>query len=128
MKLPSRTRGVILALAYLAVVFGLDYLGVERGLDAATVVLTVITFPSGVLTTVLFLFGAVSFGYDDFSSGPDTYAPSVHAVAGIVQVALFGAALRALRRCRNEDAGPGDGVVRPGPLPYPGSGPDRRAG
>ncbi|MER7181791.1 hypothetical protein ABT404_20295 [Streptomyces hyaluromycini] len=95
---PSRRTGVLLALAYLAAVFGLDYLSVERGLDAATVAVTVVTFPSGIVTTILFLLGAVVFGYDDYSPGPDTYAPSVHAVAGIGQVVLFWLVLRLLRK------------------------------
>ncbi|MFE4416211.1 hypothetical protein [Streptomyces sp. NPDC056821] len=98
MKFPtSRRTGVLIALAYLLVVFGLDYLSVERGIDAASVAVTVITFPAGILTTVAFLFLAAVFGYDDATSGPDTYTPSVHAIAGIVQVLLAWALLRALK-------------------------------
>ncbi|MDT9699627.1 hypothetical protein [Streptomyces sp. P17] len=89
-----------LALAYLVVVFGLDYLSVEQGMDAAAVVLSVITFPSGVVTTVLFLFAAVVFGFDDYSPGADGYAPSVQAIAGIVQVVLIWLVLRVLRKRR----------------------------
>ena len=100
MTLPSRRTAAVLALVYLAVVFGLDYLSVEHGLDAATAAVTVLTFPSGVLTTVLFLLGAVTLGLDDQSPGPDTYAPSVHAVAGIVQVALVWLVLRLLNSVR----------------------------
>ncbi|MFC9843930.1 hypothetical protein ACFWFF_32875 [Streptomyces sp. NPDC060223] len=100
MNLPSRRAGVMLALAYLVVVFGLDYLSVEQGVDAASVVLSVITFPSGVVTTVLFLFAAVIFGFDDYSPGADGYAPSVQAIAGIVQVALIWLVLRVLRKRR----------------------------
>ncbi|MFJ6392529.1 hypothetical protein ACIQJT_33580 [Streptomyces sp. NPDC091972] len=85
-----------LALAYLAVVFGLDWLSVEQGRDAAAIVLSVITFPSGVVTTVVFLLAAVVFGFDDHSPGPDTYAPSVHAIAGVVQVLLIWLVLRSL--------------------------------
>ncbi|MFD4598898.1 hypothetical protein ACFWPQ_12785 [Streptomyces sp. NPDC058464] len=105
--LPSRRTGALLALAYLVTVFGLDYLSVEHGLDAAAAAVTVITFPSGVVTTVLFLLGAVVFGYDDHSPGPDTYAPSVHAVAGIVQVVLFWLVLRQLRKRQENNAGAG---------------------
>ncbi|MGW0418911.1 hypothetical protein [Streptomyces sp. NPDC003015] len=80
--------------------FGLDYLSVEQGKDAAAVVLSVITFPSGVVTTVVFLFAAVVFGFDDYSPGQDTYAPSVQAIAGIVQVLLIWLVLRVLRKRR----------------------------
>ncbi|MFJ9704077.1 hypothetical protein [Streptomyces sp. NPDC101234] len=94
--LPSRKTGAILALAYLVVVFALDYLSVEHGLDAATAAVTVITFPSGTVTTVLLLLGAVVLGHDDYSPGPDTYAPSVHVVAGIVQIVLVRLVLAAV--------------------------------
>jgi len=97
LEFPSRGAGVLLALAYLAVVFGLDYLGVEQG------VLSVITFPSGSVTTVLFLFAAVIFGFDDYSPGADGYAPSVQAIAGIVQVVLIWLVLGVLRK-RRENA------------------------
>ncbi|MEV5845097.1 hypothetical protein AB0M32_24325 [Streptomyces sp. NPDC051985] len=100
MTLPSRRTAAVLALAYLAVVFGLDYLSTEHGLDAATAAVTVLTFPSAVVTTVAFLLGAVTLGLDDQTPGPDTYAPSVHAVAGIVQVALVWLALRRLNSGR----------------------------
>ncbi|MFL6001091.1 MAG: hypothetical protein ACJ736_43575 [Streptomyces sp.] len=49
------------------------------------------------MTTVVFLLAAVVFGIDDYSPGPDTYVPSVHAIAGIVQVLLIWLVLRALR-------------------------------
>lgn len=96
----SRRSGVLLALAYLAVVFGLDYLSVEHGQDAASVALSVLTFPSGTVTTVVFLLAAADFGLADDTPGPDTYAPSVHAIAGIVQVGLIWLVLRMLRRRR----------------------------
>ncbi|MEU0941189.1 hypothetical protein ABZ379_00080 [Streptomyces canus] len=88
---------MLLALAYLMVVFGLDCLSVEQGRDAAALVLSVITFPSGFVTTIVFLLAAVVFGFDDYSPGPDTYVPSVHAMAGIVQVVLIWLVLRALK-------------------------------
>ncbi|WP_405817622.1 hypothetical protein OG241_23645 [Streptomyces sp. NBC_01390] len=94
----SRRAGLLIALVYLVVVFGLDYLSVERGVDAAAVAVSVITFPSGFLTTIVFLLLAVAFGFDDYSPGPDSYAPSVYAVAGIVQVLLAWLVLRAVRK------------------------------
>ncbi|WP_105972255.1 hypothetical protein [Streptomyces geranii] len=84
---PSKT-GPLIALVYLVVVFGLDYLGVDRGSDTAAVALYVITFPSGFLTTIAFLLLGGAVGFDEYSPGPDSYAPSVYAVAGIVQVLL----------------------------------------
>ncbi|MFJ2115002.1 MULTISPECIES: hypothetical protein [unclassified Streptomyces] len=100
MKIPrlSRRAGLLIALAYLVVVFGLDYLSVERGVDAAAVAVSVITFPSGFLTTIVFLLLAVAFGFDEYSPGADSYAPSVHAVAGIVQVLLAWLVLRILKK------------------------------
>ncbi|MEU6222511.1 hypothetical protein [Streptomyces sp. NPDC047042] len=96
-SLPSNRTGLLIALAYLVVVFGLDYLSVDRGVDAAAVAVSVITFPSGFLTTIAFLLIGVAFGFDDYSPGPDSYAPSVYAIAGIVQVLLAWLVLRALR-------------------------------
>ncbi|WP_043676167.1 hypothetical protein [Streptomyces xylophagus] len=102
----SRRTGLILAAVYLVVVFGLDFLSAEHGMDAASVVVSVITFPAGTLTTVVFLLLAVVFGFDGYSPGPDTYAPSVHAVAGIVEVILVWAVLRAAVRRRSRTTAP----------------------
>ncbi|NKQ28557.1 hypothetical protein [Streptomyces galbus] len=97
--LPSRRTGLLLALAYLLVVSGLDYLGAERGTDAAAVAVSVLTFPAGFLTTLAVLFLAVAVGDD--SPGPDTYAPSVHAVGAVAQVLLVWLVLRASRTYRS---------------------------
>ncbi|MCX4586361.1 hypothetical protein [Streptomyces sp. NBC_01481] len=98
----SRRTGLILAVVYLMVVFGLDYLSVERGVDGATVAVTVITFPAGTLTTIVFLLLAVVFGFDDYSPGPDSYAPSVYAISGIVQLVLVWCLLKTIRRHREK--------------------------
>ncbi|MFE9248349.1 hypothetical protein [Streptomyces sp. NPDC007088] len=102
MNLPSSRALLTLALVYLAIVFGLDYLSVEQGMDFATVVLSVLTFPSNIVTTVLFLLAAVVVGYDDYDPGPDVYTPSVQAIGGIVQVVVFWLVIRALRKRREK--------------------------
>jgi multisubunit Na+/H+ antiporter MnhB subunit len=84
------------------VVFGLDYLSVERGMDTATVAVAVLTFPAGFLTTLAFLLLAVALGHDEYSPGPDTYAPSVYAVGGVVQVVLIWLVLRAFQKYREK--------------------------
>ncbi|MEV8452639.1 hypothetical protein AB0467_09375 [Streptomyces sp. NPDC052095] len=100
MRIPSWRTGVPLALAYLVAVFGLDYLSGERGSDLAGLVELVITFPSGIVTLILLLLLAAVFGFDDGSTGPDTYAPSVYAVSGIVQVLLVWLVLWVVKKQR----------------------------
>lgn len=91
---------MILALVYLAVVFGLDYLSTGQGVDAAAVALSVITFPSGLVTTIVFLLLAVDFGSDDYTAATGGYEPSGHVIAGVVQVVLVWAVLRAVKKRR----------------------------
>ena len=52
------------------------------------------------LAVVVFLLAAVLLGFADHASGPDAYAPSVQAIAGILQVGLIWLVLRMLGRRR----------------------------
>ncbi|KUM75742.1 hypothetical protein AQI84_18560 [Streptomyces griseorubiginosus] len=52
------------------------------------------------LAVVVFLLAAVLPGLADHASGPDAYAPSVQAIAGILQGGLIWLVLRMLGRRR----------------------------
>ncbi|WP_411103912.1 hypothetical protein [Streptomyces sp. cmx-4-9] len=73
--------------AYLAVITALDVLWWVRDAAWAEAALTVLTFPSHVLVTVLLLLLAALTGWEETAPG-EGYAPSVYAVAGLVQAVL----------------------------------------